>query len=171
MSLLTVLPQNISQLCQVYLNQGSVLGPLLFCNDLMNLDLSEGSSLVLYADDILLYRLVTCVADFAALQSDVNMIQTWTSSNFMSFNESKCKVMHVSRKDLHYLLLYPYCSMVQSLRRSLHSSTWDFSYRCTCHGQSIIKTPAAKPGNFLGFFTEDTIYVQTKPPCSNCTPH
>jgi len=39
--------------------QGSVLGPLLFLiyiNDLMDLNLSEGSSLVLYADDILLYR-------------------------------------------------------------------------------------------------------------------
>ena len=40
--------------------QGSVLGPLLFLiilyiNDLMDLNLSEGSSLVLYADDILLY--------------------------------------------------------------------------------------------------------------------
>ncbi len=79
----------------------SVLGPLLFLiyiNDLMNLDLSEGFSLVLYADDILFYRPVASVADFAALQSDVNMIQTWTSSNFMSCNESKCKVMHVSRE-------------------------------------------------------------------------
>ena len=26
------------------------------------------------------------------------MIQTWASSNFMTFNESKCKVMHISRK-------------------------------------------------------------------------
>ncbi len=79
----------------------SVLGPLLFLiyiNDLTNLDLSECFSLVLYADDILLYRPVASVADFAALQSDVNMIQTWTSSNFMSCNKSKCKVMHVSRK-------------------------------------------------------------------------
>jgi len=38
--------------------QGSVLGPLLFLiyiNDLMDLNFSGGSSLVLYADDILLY--------------------------------------------------------------------------------------------------------------------
>ena len=64
----------------------------------MDLDLSEGSSLVLYADDILLYRPVTSITDFAALQDDVNKINDWTSCNFMSFNEAKCKVMHVSRK-------------------------------------------------------------------------
>ena len=81
--------------------QGSVLGPLLFLiyiNGLTGLDLSEGSSLVLYADDILLYRSITSAADFVALQSDVSAIQTWATSNFMLFNESKCKVMHVSRK-------------------------------------------------------------------------
>ena len=81
--------------------QGSVLGPLLFLiyiNGLTGLDLSEGSSLVLYADDILLYRSITSAADFVALQSDVSAIQTWATSNFMLFNESKCEVMHVSRK-------------------------------------------------------------------------
>jgi len=31
-----------------------------------------------------------------ALQSDVNHIETWATFNFMSFNLSKCKVMHVS---------------------------------------------------------------------------
>ena len=64
--------------------QGSVLGPLLFLiyvNDLSNLKLSIGSSVVLYADDILL-----------------NKFQKWANANHMKFNESKCKVMHISRK-------------------------------------------------------------------------
>ena len=81
--------------------QGSVLGPLLFLiyiNNLMDLNLSEGSSLILYADDILLYQPVASVADFAGLQSDVNSIHDWTSCNFLSFNEKKCKLMHISRK-------------------------------------------------------------------------
>ena len=70
--------------------QGSVLGPLLFLvyiNDLMDLNLSEGSSLVLYADDILLYRPVASVAD---------NIHDWTGCNFMTFNKKKCKLMHIS---------------------------------------------------------------------------
>jgi len=64
----------------------------------MDLNLSEGSSLVLYADDILLYRPVASVADFAGLQSDVDSVHDWTSCNFMTFNEIKCKLMHISRK-------------------------------------------------------------------------
>ena len=46
----------------------------------------------------LLSMLACCVDFVVALQSDVSAIQTWATSNFMLFNESKCKVMHVSRK-------------------------------------------------------------------------
>ena len=51
--------------------QGSVLGPLLYIDDLASLTLSGGSSLVLYADDILLYKPFTSQADNELLQSDV----------------------------------------------------------------------------------------------------
>jgi len=75
--------------------QRSVLGPLLFLNNLMDLNLSKGSSLVLYADDILLYLPVASAADFDGLQSDVNNIHDCTSCNIMSLNEKKCKLMHI----------------------------------------------------------------------------
>jgi len=81
--------------------QGSILGPLLFLiyiDDLTNIELSEGTEIVLYADDILLYRPISSENDFVALQCDVYHIETWATSNFMCFKLSKCKVMHVSRK-------------------------------------------------------------------------
>ena len=81
--------------------QGSVLGPLLFLiyiDDLASLTLSSGSRLVLYADDILLYAPITSQADYESLQSDVNIIESWANTNHMSFNPSKCKHMHISRK-------------------------------------------------------------------------
>ena len=56
--------------------QGSVLGPLLFTiymNDLADLHLS--SKLVLYADDILLYRSIETSADYNLIQEDVNNIE------------------------------------------------------------------------------------------------
>ena len=93
--------QTIFQLCHAGGPHGSVLSSLLFLvyvNDLMDLDVSEGSSLLFYANDILLYQPITLVADFTALQNDVTKICDWTSCNFMSFNEAKPKVMHVSRK-------------------------------------------------------------------------
>ena len=53
---------------------------------------------MLYANDILLYQSLASVSDFEALQNDINKIQTWVSTNHMKFNESKCKVMHISHK-------------------------------------------------------------------------
>ena len=79
--------------------QGSVLGPLLFLlyvNDVNNVALSEGSKLILYADDILLYRKKFIEKDYAALQQDVDSLGVWSLLNHLSFNPVKCKFMVLS---------------------------------------------------------------------------
>ncbi len=76
--------------------QGSVLGPLLFLmyiNDINDTGISAGSKLVLYADDILLYRAVQSQEDYATLQQDVNALAAWSSSKLLRFNPTKCKAM------------------------------------------------------------------------------
>ena len=81
--------------------QGSILGPLLFLiyiDDITKVTLSQGSKLVLYADDILLYRPICTSEDYFVLQQDIDSISKWTSINFMTFNCDKCKFMLVSRK-------------------------------------------------------------------------
>ena len=81
--------------------QASVLGPLLFLiyiDDVMRVPLSEGSRLTVYADDMLLYKPVSCQEDFTALQNDIDKLESWTTSNLLHFNTSKCKFMVVSRK-------------------------------------------------------------------------
>ena len=58
-------------------SQGSVLGPLLFLiyiNNVNDLILSPGSKLVLYADDILLYRPIVSKNDYTLLQRDVDAL-------------------------------------------------------------------------------------------------
>ena len=83
--------------------QGSVLRPLLFLiyiDDISkNLTISwEYSSLVLYADDILLYHPISSTYDNHALQSDIDTLYRWSILKAITFNTSKCKSMLISRK-------------------------------------------------------------------------
>jgi len=54
--------------------QGSVLGPLLFLiyiDDVARVSLSEGSTLVLYADDMLLYRKIDSTEDLRYKETSI----------------------------------------------------------------------------------------------------
>ncbi len=81
--------------------QGSVLGPLLFLiyiNDLTDINTKDGAKITLYADDVLLFRIINSPEDFVALQEDIDKIGSWSSANFLTLNRSKCKYMIVSRR-------------------------------------------------------------------------
>ena len=81
--------------------QGSVLGPLLFLiyiDGVTRIPLSEGSKLVLYADDMLLYRRISSPEDFNILQNDVDAVNNWVNANHLCFNTTKCKYMLITRK-------------------------------------------------------------------------
>ena len=82
--------------------QGSVLGPLLFLiyiNGIAELPLSPGSKLVIYADDVLLYRPIRQASDFQLLQQqDVDTLGVWADNNYLTFNPSKCKAMVFSSR-------------------------------------------------------------------------
>ena len=80
--------------------QGSVLGPTLFLiyiDGLAEIPLT-GGSLSMFADDILLYKVVRSLSDFQDLQSDVNSLVQWTSDHDLKLNAKKCKSLLLSRK-------------------------------------------------------------------------
>ena len=55
--------------------QGSVLGPLLFTlyvNELADLQLTEGSKVVAYEVDLLLYKAIESTTDFGRIQEDMH---------------------------------------------------------------------------------------------------
>ena len=78
--------------------QGSVLGPLLFIDDVSDTLLSDGSALNLYADDMLPYKPVRSPEDFRHLQSDIDHISDWVSCNYLVLNPNKCKTMMISQR-------------------------------------------------------------------------
>ena len=83
--------------------QESVLGRLLFLvyiNGVMNIDLTSGSFLNLFADDIhvLLHKIVCSEEDFAYLQNDLDKLNNWIKLNLRAFNPTKCKSILISRR-------------------------------------------------------------------------
>lgn len=72
--------------------QSTVLGPLIFqlyVDDLHDLK----SSLMLFADDTLLYGVISNEEDGDKLQDDLRQLEMWQSKWQMVFNPSKCKTI------------------------------------------------------------------------------
>ena len=87
--------------CQGFPRALLPIGPLLFLmyiDGIKTLPLSDKSHLTLYADDMLLYRPITSLTDYALLQQDINGISDWVGRNYLQFNVEKCKFMHITRK-------------------------------------------------------------------------
>ena len=90
--------------------QGSILGPLLFLvyiNDICDAGTCNGSKLVVFADDILLYRAIHTQDDHTALQHDVDTLAAWSSTKLLKFNPAKCKAMLLSRRRSKKSVLSP----------------------------------------------------------------
>ena len=80
--------------------QGSILGPLLFVlfiNDLPS-EVSEGTDIILYADDTKMWRKIRSPLDCSILQRDINSLNEWANRNKMKFHPSKCKVLSISSR-------------------------------------------------------------------------
>ena len=80
--------------------QGSILGPLLFIiyiNSLADLHFSPGTLLVLYADDILLYRPLGKIYHTSVFQHDVDLVSDWIASSGLTINSSKSALLIISR--------------------------------------------------------------------------
>jgi len=56
-----------------------------------------GTTVRLFADDTLIYRVIRSIEDQVALQGDLVRLEKWAKSWGMVFNASKCYMMHISR--------------------------------------------------------------------------
>ena len=86
--------------------QGSVLGPLLFniyVNDIPDV---VSSPILLFTDDIKIFRCIKTYQDYIQLQSDLNCLSERSLMWKLKFNISKCNVLHLGfshQQHIYYL--------------------------------------------------------------------
>ena len=83
----------VMMLCQAY-RRVLFWGPLCSCfsiNGLEEIPLSAGTKVILYADDILVYKPISSLDDHHPFQGDLNAITSWLAQNSMAPNSAKCK--------------------------------------------------------------------------------
>ena len=78
--------------------QGTVLGPLMFIIYINDIADGTDSSIRLFADDALLYRVVTNTRDCSKLQYDLHTMCRWGADWQMDFNPKKCHVLSITNK-------------------------------------------------------------------------
>ena len=78
--------------------EGTVLGPLLFLIYINDLPSRATSSVRLFANDCLLYRVIKGHQDAERLQADLNQFQEWEKDWQMLFNPDKCEHIRITNK-------------------------------------------------------------------------
>ena len=110
--------------------QGSILEPLLFIiylEGITQIPLHHGSSLLLYAEDILLYHKIQVQEDYLLLQQDIATLETILHQKYLQLNDSKCKYIIFRGNTTPFILHILLMSVKLLLRLSLNTQ------ECVCH--------------------------------------
>ena len=81
--------------------QGTLLAPLLFLRYINDIIEPIKSTIRLYTDAILMYRVINSVDDHYNLQRDLTSLENWSDTWQMKFNPAKCVHLAITNKNLY----------------------------------------------------------------------
>ena len=113
-----------------------------YIDDLQNVVSHSTLKLVLFADDVTLYREIKNSADCLLLQQDLDNICSWTIKWQLPINVSKCLAFLISNKRILINFLYKINSVTTSWNSNILEFTFNLTYLglimcCFCQGQEI----------------------------------
>lgn len=140
--------------------QGSNLGPLLFIifiNDIQNF--VKHSKILLYADDLKLFRTVDSVEECCELQQDLDSLIVW-SKKHLKFNIKKCSVISYTRRTPQFQITFNYNMENEILERKSTIKDlgiiFDSKFTFNDHIISICKTSYS----LVGFIKRSSVYFE-----------
>ena len=78
--------------------QVAILARLLFLLFIDDIEANIDSRMHLFADDCLVHRVIKKDSDCLQLQENISLLCHWGNTWKMTFNRSKCRVMHMTHK-------------------------------------------------------------------------
>ena len=94
--------------------QGTILAPLLFLCYINDLPELVSCCCRLYADDVLLYKVIRLDEDYASLQSDLDVLQKWADDWQMRFNGLKCQHISFCSKQVQIFFFFFFYVVIYS---------------------------------------------------------
>lgn len=130
--------------------QGTVLGPLMFLLYINDISNNISSTIRLFADDCIIYRIIDTENDSQTLQRDLDIISCWTETWQMQLNIDKCAIVRCTRSPLSIKFDY---KLNDTYIRTVHQHqylgiTIDESMHWSHHIKSICQK-ANKTLNFI----------------------